>query len=65
MEEKTLESTEEILTAIYIQQSRMYDVLLLLLGLQSQELVETIMNKHAVGELLSPPPALKGTDEQE
>jgi hypothetical protein len=63
MEEKTLEGVDEILTAIYIQQSRMYDVLLLLLGLQSQELVETIMNSHEKGVLLSPPPALKGTDE--
>lgn len=64
METKELDSLEDLLTAIYIQQSRVYDVMLAILALSSEETAETLMKLHAEGDLMSPPPALKGTPDE-
>lgn len=64
MEETEISSTEDLLTAIYIQQSRIYDVLVRLLMLQDEDSALKMVDEHARGGLYGPPPALVGEDEQ-
>jgi hypothetical protein len=62
VENKQIADTQDILTAIYIQQSRVYDVLLAILSGQDKPLAASIIEAHERGELLSPPPALIGDE---
>lgn len=65
MESKEIESIEDLLTAIYIQNSRLYDVMVRLLMLQDQESALAMVEAHAKGELYGPPPALIGEEATE
>lgn len=65
MEERELNDAVDLLTAIYIQQSRVYDVLVALLSETNPQLASTIVTAHGAGEILGPVPALKGTEENE
>jgi hypothetical protein len=63
MEERGLDDSVDLLTAIYIQQSRMYDVIVALLSETNPEMAARIVTAHAAGEILGPVPALKGADD--
>jgi len=64
MEEREIDDVTDLLTAIYIQQSRMYDILVRMLMLQDQDVALSMVEAHAKGELYGPPPALVGENEQ-
>jgi hypothetical protein len=61
-EQRTIDSTEDLLTAIYIQQSRTYDVLMSLLAAEHPDIALELMNNHAAGVIVTPAPALRGED---
>lgn len=63
MENRDITDIQDLLTAIYIQQSRTYDVLLAILSGQDKPLAASIIEQHAAGQLLSPPPALIGDED--
>lgn len=48
----------ETLGAIYVQMSRVYDVLMVQLRQTDPELWKSIFEHHEQGKLLSPPPAI-------
>lgn len=64
MEEREIDDVTDLLTAIYIQQSRVYDILVRMLMLQDQEVAIAMVEAHEKGELYGPPPALVGENEQ-
>jgi hypothetical protein len=64
VENKDITDIQDLLTAIYIQQSRAYDVLLAILGGQDKSLAASIIEQHEAGQLLSPPPALIGDEDE-
>ncbi len=63
MESKEIDNIEDLLTAVYIQTSRLYDVMMTLLGLQNEQAALELATRHEQGILIGPAPALKGTDD--
>jgi hypothetical protein len=50
---------EELLAGIYIQQLRMYDILMTMLALQNVQKANELEELHTEGKVLGPDPALK------
>jgi hypothetical protein len=61
-EQRTIDGTEDLLTAIYIQASRMYDVLFTLLTADHPELAQSLIKLHEDGVIVTPQPALRGDE---
>lgn len=53
---------EELLAGIYIQNLRVYDVLMTLLSLQNPAKANELEQMHSEGRILGPDPALKIED---
>jgi hypothetical protein len=60
--EDNVQATQELLAGIYIQNLRVYDVLMALLSKQDQELANKLEQLHTEGKVLGPDPALKIED---
>jgi hypothetical protein len=61
-QEKQVEAIQELIAGIYIQNLRVYDVLMALLSKQDQELANKLEQLHTEGKILGPDPALKIED---
>lgn len=62
MSENQEQAIQELLAGVYIQNLRMYDVLMVLLSLQSPEKANELENLHKEGRVLGPDPALRVED---
>ena len=62
MSENQEEAMQELLAGVYIQNLRMYDVLMVLLSLQSPEKANELESLHKEGRVLGPDPALRVED---
>jgi hypothetical protein len=56
------EAMQELLAGIYIQNLRMYDVLMMILALQNPSKANELEQLHKDGKILGPDPALKIED---
>ena len=56
------DALEELLAGIYIQNLRMYDVLMMILALQNPSKANELEQLHKDGKILGPDPALKIED---
>ena len=56
------QAMEELLAGIYIQNLRVYDVLMALLALQNVDKANELEKLHSEGKILGPDPALKIED---
>jgi hypothetical protein len=56
------QATQELLAGIYIQNLRLYDVLMTMLSLQNPTKTNELEKLHAEGKVLGPDPALKIED---
>ena len=56
------QALEELLAGIYIQNLRVYDVLMTLLALQNAAKANELEKLHSEGKVLGPDPALKIED---
>lgn len=54
---------DEILTALYITNRRIYDVLARILANMNEEDAEVLMNIHAEGFFITPEPSYRTPDE--
>lgn len=61
-DEQKEQALEELLAGIYIQNLRVYDVLMMLLALQNPEKANMLEELHKEGKILGPDPALKIED---
>ena len=59
MSDEQIQSIQELLAGIYIQNLRVYDVLMTLLSLQNVEKANQLEQLHEEGRVLAPDPALK------
>lgn len=62
MSENQRQAIEELLAGVYIQNLRMYDVLMVLLSLQNPDKASELESLHKEGGILGPDPALKIED---
>ena len=62
MSDEQEQAMQELLAGIYIQNLRVYDVLMMLLALQNPEKAEELEKLHTEGKVLGPDPALKLED---
>lgn len=62
MSEEQKQAIEELMAGIYIQNLRIYDVLMTYLALQNPQKAEMLENLHKEGKILGPDPALKIED---
>jgi hypothetical protein len=62
MDEKQITDLEDLVTALYIQTSRIYDVLVTLLAIQNPDEAMQLLEQHKEGIIVTPVPALKGDD---
>ena len=62
MSDEQIQSMQELLAGIYIQNLRVYDVLMALLVLQNREVANSLEELHAEGKVVGPDPALKVED---
>jgi hypothetical protein len=53
------QAIQELLAGIYIQNLRVYDVLMTLLSLQNPSKADELEKLHSEGKVLGPDPALK------
>ena len=53
---------QELLAGIYIQNLRVYDILMTLLAIQNPEKADSLEKLHTEGKVLGPDPALKVED---
>ena len=56
------QAVQELLAGIYIQNLRVYDVLMTMLSLQNPAKADELEKLHAEGKVLGPDPALKIED---
>ena len=56
------QAIQELIAGIYIQNLRLYDVLMTLLALQNAEKASELEQLHKEGKVLGPDPALKIED---
>lgn len=57
-----IQAIQELIAGVYIQNLRVYDVLMALLSKQDQELANKLEQLHTEGKVLGPDPALKIED---
>ena len=57
-----INALQELVAGIYIQNLRVYDVLMALLSKQDQEIANKLEQLHTEGKVLGPDPALKIED---
>jgi hypothetical protein len=62
MSDDQKQAFEELLAGIYIQNLRVYDVLMVLLSIQDADKATELENIHREGRILGPDPALKIED---
>lgn len=62
MSDDQKQAFEELLAGIYIQNLRVYDVLMVLLSIQNADKANELENMHREGKILGPDPALKIED---
>lgn len=62
MSDEQRQAIEELLAGVYIQNLRMYDVLMVLLSLQNPDKANELEKLHTEGKVLGPDPALKIED---
>lgn len=62
MSDEQKQAMQELLAGIYIQNLRMYDVLMAILSKQDQALANKLEELHTEGKILGPDPALKIED---
>jgi hypothetical protein len=62
MNEEQKEAMQELLAGIYIQNLRIYDVLMALLASQNVSTANKLEELHKEGKILGPAPALKIED---
>jgi hypothetical protein len=62
MSENQEQAIQELLAGVYIQNLRMYDVLMVLLSLQNPDKASELENLHKEGRVLGPDPALRVED---
>jgi len=62
MSDERKQAFEELLAGIYIQNLRVYDVLMVLLSLQNADKASELEKMHTEGKVLGPDPALKIED---
>jgi hypothetical protein len=62
MSENGNEAIQELVAGIYIQQLRIYDVLMTTLALQNPEKANELEKMHSEGKVLGPDPALRIED---
>lgn len=62
MSDEQGQAIQELLAGIYIQNLRVYDVLMALLSKQDQQLANKLEELHGEGKILGPDPALKIED---
>mgnify|MGYP006270411373 FL=1 len=62
MSDEQKQAIEELLAGIYIQNLRLYDVLMMQLALQNPEKANMLEELHKEGKILGPDPALKIED---
>ena len=62
MSDEQRQAIEELLAGIYIQNLRVYDVLMTLLALQNPDKANELEKIHTEGKILGPDPALKVED---
>lgn len=62
MSDEQEQAISELLAGIYIQNLRVYDVLMTLLSLQNVEKANELEKLHTEGKILGPDPALKVED---
>ena len=62
MSDEQKQAIEELLAGIYIQQLRLYDVLMAMLVLQNRDRANALEQLHTEGKILGPDPALKVED---
>jgi len=66
-EQRLLDNEIDLLTAIYIQSSRIYDLMYILAdasGVDKEKLAE-IQKLHGEGNILTPPPALAAEENED
>lgn len=59
MSDEQIQAMQELLAGIYIQNLRVYDVLMTLLSLQNATKANELEQLHEEGKVLAPDPALK------
>lgn len=62
MSDEQVQAMQELLAGIYIQNLRVYDVLMTLLSLQNATKASELEQLHSEGRILGPDPALKIED---
>jgi hypothetical protein len=62
MSENRNEAIQEMLAGIYIQNLRIYDILMTSLALQNPEKADALEKMHSEGKVLGPDPALSIED---
>ena len=62
MSDEQKQAIEELMAGIYIQNLRIYDVLMAMLILQNREVANSLEELHAEGKIVGPDPALKIED---
>ena len=62
MSDDQKQAFEELLAGIYIQNLRVYDVLMVLLSIQNVDKANELESMHREGRILGPDPALKIED---
>lgn len=62
MSDEQIQSMQELLAGIYIQNLRVYDVLMTLLALENPEKANELEQIHTEGRIVGPDPALKIED---
>ena len=59
MSDEQTQAIQELLAGIYIQQLRIYDVLMAMLVLENRDRANALEQIHTDGKVLAPDPALK------
>ena len=62
MSEEQVQAIQEMVAGIYIQQLRIYDVLMAMLVLQNRDRANALEQIHTDGKVVGPDPALKLND---
>jgi hypothetical protein len=62
MSDENRVAIEELIAGIYIQQLRIYDILMTSLALQNSDKAEELEKMHTEGKVLGPDPALSIED---
>lgn len=62
MSDEQKQAIEELLAGVYIQNLRVYDVLMTMLALQNPDKANELEKLHSEGKVIGPDPALKIED---